>query len=39
MYLGQPDRDGRTLAKPASRNNGVYSFMAHLLGASLSLKF
>ncbi len=37
MYLGQPDRDGRSYA--STTNNGVYSFMAHLFGASLSFRF
>jgi long-chain fatty acid transport protein len=44
MYLGQPDRAGRTNAGkgtvpvPAD-NNGIYSFMAHLLGASMTVRF
>jgi long-chain fatty acid transport protein len=37
MYLGQPDRAGRTYA--GTTNNGTYSFMAHLLGASMTLRF
>ncbi len=37
MYLGQPDRAGRTYA--GTVNNGTYSFMAHLLGASMTLRF
>jgi hypothetical protein len=36
MYLGQPDRAGRT---GTGANNGVYSFMAHLLGASMTVRF
>jgi long-chain fatty acid transport protein len=36
MYLHQPDRAGRTLAMP---NNGVYSFMANLFGASMTFGF
>ena len=44
MYLGQPDRAGRTTAGkgavPAvTDNNGIFGFMAHLLGASLSVRF
>jgi len=36
LYLGQPDRAGRTGQMP---NNGIYSFMAHLLSASLVVGF
>lgn len=44
MYLGQPDRAGRTTAGKgtvplASDNNGVFAFMAHLLGASMTVRF
>lgn len=44
MYLGQPDRAGRTTAGKGAvpvvtDNNGIFSFMAHLLGASVSLRF
>jgi long-chain fatty acid transport protein len=40
MYLGQPDRAGRTYAgTTAADNNGIYSFNANLLGASLSIHF
>jgi long-chain fatty acid transport protein len=45
MYLGQPDREGRTNAGKnpeapvPSDNNGIYSFMAHLLGLSMSVRF
>jgi long-chain fatty acid transport protein len=44
MYLGQPDRAGRTNAGKGavpvpSDNNGIYSFNANLLGASLSVRF
>lgn len=44
MYLGQPDRAGRTTAgkgavPAASDNNGVYSFMANLVSASLTIRF
>ncbi len=43
-YLGQPDRAGRTTAGKGvvpfvTDNNGIFSFMAHLLGASVSLRF
>jgi long-chain fatty acid transport protein len=43
-YLGQPDRAGRTTAGKGAvpvvtDNNGTFSFMAHLLGASVSLRF
>ena len=37
MYLGQPDRAGRTY--DSTVNNGIYSFMAHLPGASMTLRF
>ncbi len=36
MYLYQPDRAGRTGAMP---NNGIYSFDANLLSASVSFMF
>ena len=36
MYLRQPERAGRTGNMP---NNGNYNFMAHLLGASMTLGF
>jgi long-chain fatty acid transport protein len=44
MYLHQPDRAGRTTdgtgAKPtAADNNGIYSFMAHLFGLSMTVRF
>jgi long-chain fatty acid transport protein len=45
MYLYQPDRAGRTnsgvnpAAPAASDNNGIYSFKAHLLGLSMSIRF
>jgi long-subunit fatty acid transport protein len=44
MYLGQPDRAGRTNAGKGpvpvpSDNNGIYAFMAHLLGASMTIRF
>jgi long-subunit fatty acid transport protein len=45
LYLHQPDRAGRTnpgvnpAAPAASDNNGVYSFMAHLFGLSMSVRF
>ncbi len=44
MYLGQPDRAGRTTsgkgAAPAvTDNNGIYSFGANLFSASLSFRF
>jgi long-chain fatty acid transport protein len=36
LYLGQPERAGRTGAMP---NNGVFDFGANLIGASLSIGF
>ena len=45
MYLHQPDRAGRTSAgaNPAAPtvadNNGIYSFMGHLFGLSMSVRF
>jgi long-chain fatty acid transport protein len=45
MYLHQPDRAGRSYAgaNPAAPtvadNNGVYSFMGHLFGLSMSVRF
>jgi long-chain fatty acid transport protein len=45
MYLGQPDRNGRTTsgkvptAPTAADNNGVYSFGANILNAALSFRF
>jgi long-chain fatty acid transport protein len=45
MYLHQPDRAGRTnaganpAAPTAADNNGTYSFMAHLFGLSLTVRF
>jgi long-chain fatty acid transport protein len=35
MYLRQPERAGRT----GATNNGNYNFMAHLIGASMTLGF
>jgi long-chain fatty acid transport protein len=45
MYLHQPDRAGRSYAgaNPAAPtvadNNGTYSFMGHLFGLSMSVRF
>ncbi len=44
MYIGQPDRAGRSYAGAGpvpvvSDNNGIYSFGANLVGASLSIRF
>ena len=45
QYLAQSDRDGRVHDDPAGQppttalNSGVYSFMAHLVGATLTLRF
>jgi long-chain fatty acid transport protein len=45
MYLHQPDRAGRTgagvnpAAPTVADNNGTYSFMGHLFGLSLSVRF
>ncbi|HEY3381738.1 MAG TPA: outer membrane protein transport protein [Vicinamibacterales bacterium] len=44
LYLGQPDRAGRTTAgkgavPTAADNNGTFSFKAHLLGVSLTVGF
>ncbi len=38
-YLFQSDRAGRTVAGNATNNNGTYSFMSHLFGASLAVLF
>jgi long-chain fatty acid transport protein len=37
MYLGQPERAGRTYASTV--NNGVYNFKANILGASMTVRF
>jgi long-chain fatty acid transport protein len=45
MYLHQPDRPGRTgaganpAAPTVADNNGIYSFMGHLFGLSMSVRF
>jgi long-chain fatty acid transport protein len=45
MYLSQPDRAGRTgaganpAAPTVADNNGTYSFMGHLVGLSMSVRF
>jgi hypothetical protein len=45
MYLHQPDRAGRTgaganpAAPTVADNNGTYSFMGHLLGLSMTVRF
>ncbi len=45
MYLHQPDRAGRTnsgvnpAAPTTADNNGMYSFMGHLFGLSMSVRF
>ncbi len=45
MYLHQPDRSGRTgagvnpAAPTVADNNGTYSFMGHLFGLSMSVRF
>jgi len=45
MYLHQPDRAGRTgpgvnpAAPTVADNNGTYSFMGHLFGLSMSVRF
>jgi hypothetical protein len=45
MYLHQPDRAGRTgsgvnpAAPTPADNNGVYSFVGHLFGLSMSIRF
>jgi len=45
MYLHQPDRAGRTgaganpAAPTVADNNGIYSFMAHQFGLSMSVRF
>ena len=45
MYLNQPDRAGRSYAganpaaPTAADNNGTYTFMGHLFGLSLSVRF
>jgi len=40
MYLGQPDRAGRSYAgTTVADNNGIYSFNANLFGASLAIHF
>jgi long-chain fatty acid transport protein len=44
MYLHQPERAGRTgdgnkAVPTTAENNGVYKFMAHILNASVSLRF
>jgi len=45
MYLYQPDRAGRTgagvnpAAPTVADNNGTYSFMGHLFGLSMSVRF